>query len=198
MQKTWVQSLGWEDPLDKGMATHSSVLAWRTPWTEEPGGLQSMWSQSRTQLRDWFWFPGGASGKESACQYRRRKIFRINPWVGTIPWSRKWYPTPESCLKTSMERGVWGATVSGAMKNQTRLRLSTHRRGMRLRLINRIRDGQTPVPSLIRSMGAETFPSHSHWGTSQSAWLWWMVMKMTAVVLGAGLLCKRTMCQALC
>jgi len=44
-QKTWVQSLGWEDPLKEGMATHSSLLAWRIPWTEEPGGLQSMGSQ---------------------------------------------------------------------------------------------------------------------------------------------------------
>ena len=39
-----VQSLGWEDPLEEGMATHSSILAWRIPWTEEPGGLQSMGS----------------------------------------------------------------------------------------------------------------------------------------------------------
>ena len=38
-QETWVQSLGQEDPLKKGMATHASILAWRTPWTEEPGGL---------------------------------------------------------------------------------------------------------------------------------------------------------------
>ena len=45
MQETQVQSLGWEDPLEKGMATHSSILAWRIPWTEAPGGLQSMWSQ---------------------------------------------------------------------------------------------------------------------------------------------------------
>ena len=37
----WVRSLGWEDPLKEGMATHSSILAWRIPWTEEPGGLQS-------------------------------------------------------------------------------------------------------------------------------------------------------------
>ena len=44
MQETWVQSLGWEDPLEKGMATHSSILVWRIPWTEKPGGLQSMWS----------------------------------------------------------------------------------------------------------------------------------------------------------
>ena len=42
MQETWVQSLGWEDPLEEGMATHSSILAWRIPWTEEPGGLQSV------------------------------------------------------------------------------------------------------------------------------------------------------------
>ena len=45
MQETGVQSLGQEDPLEKAMATHSSILAWRIPWTEEPGGLQSMGSQ---------------------------------------------------------------------------------------------------------------------------------------------------------
>ena len=45
MQETWVQSLGGEDPPEKGMATHSSVLAWRIPWTEEPCGLQPMGSQ---------------------------------------------------------------------------------------------------------------------------------------------------------
>ena len=42
MQKIWVRSLDWEDSLEKEMATHSSILAWRIPWTEEPGGLQSM------------------------------------------------------------------------------------------------------------------------------------------------------------
>ena len=42
MRETWVRSLGWEDPLEEGMATHSSILAWRIPWTEEPGALQSM------------------------------------------------------------------------------------------------------------------------------------------------------------
>ena len=45
MKETWVQSLGQEDLLEKGMATHSSILAWRTPWTEEPGRLQSMGQQ---------------------------------------------------------------------------------------------------------------------------------------------------------
>ena len=45
IQETWVRSLGQEDPLEKEMATHSSILAWRIPWIEEPGGLQSMGSQ---------------------------------------------------------------------------------------------------------------------------------------------------------
>ena len=52
LQETWVQSLVWEDPLEKEMATHSSILAWRLPWTKEPGGLQSMRSQSQTQPSD--------------------------------------------------------------------------------------------------------------------------------------------------
>ena len=51
-QETWVQFLGWEDPLEKEMATHSSILAWRTPWTEESGRLESMGSQGQTQLSD--------------------------------------------------------------------------------------------------------------------------------------------------
>ena len=45
MQETQVQSLGQEDPLEKGMATHSNILAWRIPWTEEPGGIKSVGSQ---------------------------------------------------------------------------------------------------------------------------------------------------------
>ena len=45
LQETWAQSLGWEYPLEKEMAIHSSILAWKIPWTEEPGGLQSMGSQ---------------------------------------------------------------------------------------------------------------------------------------------------------
>ena len=47
-QETWFRSLGWEDPLEKGMATHSSILAWRIPWTEEPGGLQWGHTESDT------------------------------------------------------------------------------------------------------------------------------------------------------
>ena len=56
MQETRVLSLGWEDPLEKEMATHSSTLAWKIPWTEKPGRLQSMGSQSRTRLSDFTFF----------------------------------------------------------------------------------------------------------------------------------------------
>ena len=55
MQETRVQSLGWEDHLEKEMATHSSTLACKIPWTEEPGRLQSMGLQSQTQLSDFTW-----------------------------------------------------------------------------------------------------------------------------------------------
>ena len=53
MQEAWVQSLGWEDPLEEGMATHSNILALRILWTEEPGGLQALRvAKSRTRLSD--------------------------------------------------------------------------------------------------------------------------------------------------
>ena len=45
VQESWVQSLGWEDPLEKEIATHSGIIAWKIPWMEEPGGLRSMGSQ---------------------------------------------------------------------------------------------------------------------------------------------------------
>ena len=57
MQETWVRSLGWEDPLEEGMVTYSSILAWRSPWTEEPDGLQSTGPQRlrdhSSPTRDW-------------------------------------------------------------------------------------------------------------------------------------------------
>ena len=49
MQENWVRSLGWEDPLEKKKATHSSTIAWKIPWTEEPGRLQSMGSSDTTE-----------------------------------------------------------------------------------------------------------------------------------------------------
>ena len=75
MQEIWIRSLGREDPLEKGTATHSSILAWRIPWTEEPDRLQSMGSKTVRHnggtLTFPFWyswgFPSGTSGKEPTC-----------------------------------------------------------------------------------------------------------------------------------
>ena len=52
MQETQVQSLGWEDPLEKEMATHSSILAWRIPWTEEPDRLYSPWGHEESDITE--------------------------------------------------------------------------------------------------------------------------------------------------
>ena len=71
MQETRVQSLGWEDPLEKEMATHSSILAWRIPWTEEPGGLQSMGlPKSRTGL---------------STQQQQQQQQQDKPWLVSLP-----------------------------------------------------------------------------------------------------------------
>ena len=76
MRETQVQSLGQEDPLEKEMAAHSNILAWRIPWTEDPGGLQSMGvTKSRTQLSK-----GGHKKKYSfgECRLRTRKLHTHN------------------------------------------------------------------------------------------------------------------------
>ena len=79
VQETGVRSLGWEDPLEKGVAIHSSILAWRIPWTEEPAGLQSMGSQRVRQ--------NGATNAATAAGSRR--VWVISPHVSllTLPLS---------------------------------------------------------------------------------------------------------------
>ena len=111
--------LGSENPLEKGAATHSSILAWRIPWTEEHAtGSQRVrhswvpftWSVLETSLGFLYiktslslllGFPGGASGKEPACQCRLRdaltwgvKRRQLDRWVRKIPWRREWQTTP--------------------------------------------------------------------------------------------------------
>ena len=63
-------------------------------------------------------FPRRRSGKESACQCRRHKRCRFDPWVRKIPWSRKWQPTSAFLLENSTDRGAWWATVHGSAKSQ--------------------------------------------------------------------------------
>ena len=66
MQEMRVQSLGWEDPLEKGMATHSSILAWRIPWAKEPGGLQS-------------------KGHKESDTTERLRVHTVEPHVSGVP-----------------------------------------------------------------------------------------------------------------
>ena len=112
MQETQVQSLGWEDPLEKGMATHSSILAWRIPWTEKPSGLQSMGSQRVGHGDPWVgkfpWrsirlptpvflgFPDGSDGKESTCNAGDLDSI---PGLGRSPGEGNGYPLQYSCLE---------------------------------------------------------------------------------------------------
>ena len=75
MQETCIWSLGWEDPLEREMAAHSSTLAWKILWTEEPGGLQSMGLQSQIQLND-FTFTWANSGR----RWMAGKLVCWSPW----------------------------------------------------------------------------------------------------------------------
>ena len=114
---------GWEDPLEKEMATLSSILTWRIPWTEEVGGLQSVWSQSQTRLRDY----GSDSQvavvtKNLPANAGDARYLRSIPGLGQSPGGGNGTLLQNSCLNNSMERGAWWATVHGAIKNQTRPR----------------------------------------------------------------------------
>ena len=64
-------------------------------------------------------FPGGTSGKEPTCQFRRRESLGFDPWVGKIPWRRKCQPTPYACPEKPMDRGAWGAVESQRLKQHS-------------------------------------------------------------------------------
>ena len=98
MEDTRVLSLGREDPLEKGMANHSSILAWRIPQTEEPGGSDS---------------------EESACNVEDRGS---TPGVGRSPGEGNGFPLPCSWLENSMDTEAWRAAFHGVTKSRTRLR----------------------------------------------------------------------------
>ena len=103
MWETWVQSLGWEDPLEKGTATHSSILAWRSPRTKEPGGLQAMGLQRVARPHDFhfhFKLTRSSTGKESACN--AGDLGSI-PGLGRSSGEGKGYPLQYSGLENSMD-----------------------------------------------------------------------------------------------
>ena len=119
MQETWVLSLGWEDPLEKEMATHSSTLAWKMPWMEEPGRLQSMgsqrvrhdWATSLHKIKD---FNGGSAEKNPPANAGDRGSI---PESGRSPRRRNGNPLQYSCLANPMDRRSWWAPVHGVTKD---------------------------------------------------------------------------------
>ena len=129
MRETRVQSLGGEDLLEKEVATHSSILAWRIPRTEEPGGLQSMGSQRDTTERLHFTslrqsFPGDSAVKNPPANAGDARSI---PGSGRSPGEGSGNPLQYSCLGNSRDRGASWAIVHGVAKSLTRLSLSLSR-----------------------------------------------------------------------
>ena len=118
MRETQVQSLGWEDPLEKEMATHSSILAWRIPWTEELVGY-SPWGRKESDTTEQlhFTFPGSSVSKEPACNAGDMSSI---PGVGKILQRRKWQPTPVSLPgKSHGQRSLVGYSPRGHKESDT-------------------------------------------------------------------------------
>ena len=103
MRETQVRSLGWEDPLKKEMVTHSSTLAWKIPWTEEPCRLQSM------------------GCKESDTTERLHSHSNFNSQLNLTIGEGSGTPLQYSCLENPMDGGAWKAAVHGVAEGQTRL-----------------------------------------------------------------------------
>ena len=127
MRETLVRALGWEDPLEKEMATHSSTLAWKIPWTEEPGKLQSMGSQSWTRLSDFTFLFFLAilltsllsapflSGIFSSTTFQKSERKNINRFLSLHSFHSV----------HSIWREAWRAAIHGVAKSQTRLSYCT-------------------------------------------------------------------------
>ena len=118
MRETWVQSLGWEDPLEKGTAIHSSILAWRIPRTGETGRPQSIQSQELDMTEQ-------ISLTHSLYPFTvltHCTILLIILSLKLMTWRRQWQPTPVLLLgKSHGRRSLVGYTVHGVSKSQTRL-----------------------------------------------------------------------------
>ena len=132
MQKTRVQSLGREDLLEKEMATHSSILAWKIPWMEEPVGY-SPWGRKELDTTEWLhfhssgghahllivWFLPSPGGSVVTNPPANAGDAGLIPASGRSPGEGNGNPLRCSGLENSMDRGAWWATVHGVAKSQT-------------------------------------------------------------------------------
>ena len=118
MWETWVQSLGWEDPLEKEMAILSSTMAWKIPWTEQHGRLQSMGSQ-RVRHDFIFTFTGFPSGSDSKEPTFTAGDPGLIPGLGRSLGEGNGNPFQYCCLDNFMDRGPWHPTVHGVTMSWT-------------------------------------------------------------------------------
>ena len=138
-QETWVQSLGWKDPLEKRMATHSSIHAWKIPWTEEPGELQSTGSESDTaewlthtctntqcfwctcfiQIHNSIWASQVAQGSRNCLPLQEMQEIQLwSPGRGD-PSEEEMATHSSIPAAEPMDRGAWQTTVHGVTKSQS-------------------------------------------------------------------------------
>ena len=119
MWDTWLWSLGWEDPVEKGKGYSLQYSGLENPMDCMVRGViesdTTDWLSLSYKYRG---FPSGSDGERICLQCRRPGF---SPWVRKSPWRRKWQPTPVF-LPGDMDRGAWRATVRGVSKSQTRLR----------------------------------------------------------------------------
>ena len=121
----WVRSLGWVDPLEEGMAIHSSIVAWKIPWTEEPGGLQSMgsqrvryeWAHTHIKMVEWFWM--GGTDRLNLC-LRSRGLLGSHRWMA-----------PGEKGQKEKQRSLWMSVRSEAVQGANRWRSLRWIRGCR-------------------------------------------------------------------
>ena len=124
MRETGAWSLGWEDPLEEGMATRSSILAWRIPWTEEPGGPQPMGSQSWIWLRDW----AEAGHTSPRLRGRKRSCLKQRNWKPVTKFQSEaaWDGAVKTCaqelLRDRNGRGGGGLPMSVLDKSRFQMK----------------------------------------------------------------------------
>ena len=140
MQETWVRSLGWEDPLEEGKATQSSILAWRIPWTIKSMGSQRVghdWvtftlqdigdrlnictlKKKRLRYTKNLGFPSGLVVQNPPANARDLRDRCSIPGLGVSPVGGHGNPLQYSCLENPMDRGAWLAIVHRVAKSQIR------------------------------------------------------------------------------
>ena len=146
MQEVWVWSLGWEDPLEGGIATHSNILVWRTSWTEEPGGLQSIVSQRVRHNWSNLALPHIHKARHRTVYILysylyflfKEKIYSPISIYMYVEWlwlgEGNGNPLQCSCLENPRDRGVWWAAVYGVTQSRTRLKWLSSSSGSRMAL----------------------------------------------------------------